>query len=85
MYGEPTWKYRLGDVVVYDIEHLFGRDLVLARWTDSGYSLPLAIHSHSKALDWFQMRWATKWAIATANEDWETAAAMMRVLGEDLT
>lgn len=84
MYGEPEWSYEAGSVVVYDIEHLFGRDLIVARSDEDRRFLPLAIVTHAHPLDWFQQRWARKWAIATDSGDWAVAAAMARTLGEDL-
>lgn len=84
MYGQPVWMFEAEEFMVYDIEHLFGADLILARKVPGGHTIPTAIMSHQQPLDFFQKRWATKWCLSADRQDYAAVGKMMRTLGEDL-
>jgi hypothetical protein len=78
----PTWIYEGGSHVVYEIEHLFGFDVVLAVKADDGRPYPIGIITRQRAMSDWDMKFAREWLIAAESEQYGRAANCAQTLSE---
>lgn len=67
------WTYEVGEFVVYEIEHLFGVDVVLARAYGERL-LPVGIVTNPEPMSEYHRKFARMWAIASAGGDYGAAS-----------
>ncbi len=84
MYSKPLWIFHCEDYVVYEIEHLFGFDCVLARRCAGDLAAPVRMHTYVNQMSVDQRKIAHKWAMAVDRIDYALAAALCRQLAEQL-